>query len=252
MRHGITHMVDAGAIFPMSPFAHLGHIQEKLEGEMMGRNSLVYLLAWGAVIVAVDAVAQAPTENQQRMAQCADMAGSRQGNDRTTFMRACMKKDSAPSTPAKVNTQGNLTATGFSGTADGFEFSVDGSQAVGVGGPCVSAGVKRFTFTVPSSFVQWQRGTFRSQYMLTGHGELPQRSAPPLDVLYSFDAKFDWAGQLAALEPQRRNLPDGGAGIECLARSHDKYVEAAENWMQTNKGMIQKQWGAQIKEMTRK
>ncbi|VVE89407.1 hypothetical protein PBR20603_03376 [Pandoraea bronchicola] len=218
---------------------------------MIRRISLAYMLASGAVLVVADAAAQTPTENQLRMAQCADMAGARQGSDRKTFMRACLKKDSAPSAPANAKTQGNLTATGFSGTADGFEFSVDGSQAVGVGGPCVSAGVKRFTFTVPSSFVQWQRGTFRSQYSMTGHGDLPQRSGPPLDVLYSFDAKFDWAGQMAAVAQQRRNLPDGGAAIECLARSHDKYVEAAENWMQTNKGMIQKQWGAQIKEMTR-
>jgi hypothetical protein len=219
---------------------------------MMRRHSLIYImLAWGTMLVAADAAAQATTANQLRMAQCADMAGSRQGKDRTAFIRACVMKDSAASAPADTNAQGNLTATGFTGTADGFEFSVDGSQAVGVGGPCVSAGIKRFAFTVPASFVQWQRGTFRSQYSMTGYGELPQRSGPPLDVLYPFDAKFDWAGQLAAVAQQRRSLSDGGVPIECLARSHDKYVEAAENWMQNNKGMIQKRWGAQIKEMAR-
>ncbi|VVE31201.1 hypothetical protein PPN31114_03670 [Pandoraea pneumonica] len=216
----------------------------------MRRHSLIGMLTWGVLFVAADAAAQAPTANQLRMKQCADLAGSRQGSDRTAFMRACITSDSPPSAPADAQTQGNLTASGFSGTADGFEFSVDGSQAVGVGGPCVSAGIKRFTFTVVPSFVQWQRGTFRTQYVLTGHGELPQNSGPPLDVLYTFDANFDWAGQLAAVAQQRRRLSDGGAPIECLARSHSKYVEAAENWMRINKSMIQKQWGAQIKEMT--
>lgn len=77
--------------------------------------------------------------------------------------------------------QGNLTAGGFSGTADGFDFAIEPGDSLGVqvkGGPCVGAGVVGFRFIAPYSYIYYRQGIYRSKYDIYAYGLFPQVSGP--------------------------------------------------------------------------